>query len=96
MSTDSPSRPAEPPDVREPGEPVETTHVEVTEDAPPVTVEVVEPPIPDRVRRPADLFRLVLALVLLIGGVSRSRRGGHQRRRRAGPRRCRQRARGCC
>ena len=70
VSTDSPSRPADPPDVQEPGEPVETTHVEVTEEAQPVTVEVVEPPIPDRVRRPADLFRLVLALVLLIGGVA--------------------------
>ena len=70
VSTDSPSRPAEPPDVQEPGEPAETTHVEVTEEAGPVTVEVVEPPIPDRVRRPADLFRLVLALVLLVGGVA--------------------------
>ena len=28
-------------DVREPGEPVETTHVEVTDEKPPVTVEVV-------------------------------------------------------
>ena len=70
MATDSPSRPAETPDVQEPVEVAETTHVEVTEEEPPVTVEVVEPPIPDRVRRPADLFRLVLALVVLVGGVA--------------------------
>ncbi|MEP6649849.1 MAG: lysylphosphatidylglycerol synthase transmembrane domain-containing protein [Lapillicoccus sp.] len=70
MSTDSPSRPAETPDVRAPVDPAETTQVEVPEETPPVTVEVVEPPIPDRVRRPADLFRLVLALVLLLGGVA--------------------------
>ena len=70
VATDSPSRPADTPDVEEPGEAAETTHVEVTEEEPSVTVEVIEPPIPDRVRRPADLFRLVVALVLLIGGVS--------------------------
>ena len=70
MSTDSPSRPAETGDVREHRPPVETTHVEVTEPGGPVTVEVVEPPIPDRVRRPADLFRLGVALVILVGGVA--------------------------
>jgi uncharacterized membrane protein YbhN (UPF0104 family) len=70
VATDSPSRPADTPDVEEPGEAAETTHVEVTEEEPSVTVEVVEPPIPDRVRRPADLFRLVVALVVLVGGVS--------------------------
>src|SRR5690349_1089676 len=68
VATDSPSRPAEPPDVQE--APVETTQVEVTEHDTPVTVEVVEPPIPDRVRRPADLFRLIVAVVLLVGGVA--------------------------
>jgi uncharacterized membrane protein YbhN (UPF0104 family) len=70
VATDSPSRPAGPPDVKEPTEPAETSRVEVTEHDVPVTVEVVEPPIPDRVRRPADLFRLVVALVLLVGGVA--------------------------
>ncbi len=73
MSTDSPSRQAESSDVREHrelSEPAETTHVEVTEENRPATVEVVEPPIPDRVRRPADLFRLGIALVVLLGGVA--------------------------
>ena len=70
MSTDSPSRPAEKSDVPELPQPVETTRVEVTEESGPVAVEVVEPPIPDRVRRPADLFRLGIALVVLIGGVA--------------------------
>ncbi|MDQ6715390.1 MAG: flippase-like domain-containing protein [Actinomycetota bacterium] len=32
-------------------------------------VEVVEPPIPDRVRRPADTFRLAVVLVVLVGGL---------------------------
>ena len=51
------------------GEPLETTVVSVAApegdgegsdgpDAPPTTVEVVEPPIPDRVRRPVDAARL--------------------------------------
>ena len=70
VSTDSPSRPAETSDVREDRQPVETTQVEVTEQSGPVTVDVVEPPIPDRVRRPADLFRLGVALVILVGGVA--------------------------
>jgi len=37
-----------------------------------VEVEVVEPPIPDRVRRPADAFRLAAALVVLVGGLTLS------------------------
>ncbi|MEO8830575.1 lysylphosphatidylglycerol synthase transmembrane domain-containing protein [Lapillicoccus sp.] len=32
-------------------------------------VEVVEPPIKDRVRRPADAFRLLVVVVLLVGGL---------------------------
>jgi glycosyltransferase 2 family protein len=73
VSTDSARRAAESPDV--PGqpdgpEPAETAHIEATDQGSPVTVEVVEPPIPDRVRRPADLYRLILALVLLVGGVA--------------------------
>lgn len=35
-----------------------------------VEVEVVEPPIPDRVRRPADALRLGVALVVLVGGLA--------------------------
>jgi uncharacterized membrane protein YbhN (UPF0104 family) len=84
VSTDSPSRPAQPPDLDErpdsqkradaqgpeQREPAETTQVEVTAHEPPVTVEVVEPPIPTRVRRPADLFRLIVAVVVLVGGVA--------------------------
>ncbi len=73
MSTDSARRAAESPDVPEQpdgSEPAETAHVEAIDQGAPVTVEVVEPPIPDRVRRPADLYRLILALVLLIGGVA--------------------------
>ena len=31
----------------------------------PAEVEVVEPPIPDRVRRPADALRLVVVLLVL-------------------------------
>ncbi|MER7070374.1 lysylphosphatidylglycerol synthase transmembrane domain-containing protein [Terrabacter sp. NPDC000476] len=39
-------------------------------DAPPAPeVEVVEPPIPERVRRPVDAVRLVAALVLLVLGL---------------------------
>jgi glycosyltransferase 2 family protein len=73
VSTDSARRAAESPDV--PGqpdgpEPAEAAHIEATDQGSPVTVEVVEPPIPDRVRRPADLYRLILALVLLVGGVA--------------------------
>lgn len=37
-------------------------------EAPP-DVEVLEPPIPDRVRRPADAMRLGIALVLLVVGL---------------------------
>jgi len=34
------------------------------------TVEVVEPPIPDRVRRPADALRLVAGLAVLVGAIA--------------------------
>ena len=34
------------------------------------TVEVVEPPIPARVRRPADLVRLAMAVVVLVTTVA--------------------------
>lgn len=36
----------------------------------PVTVEVVEPPIPDRVRRPADALRLVIVLGVLLVAIA--------------------------
>jgi glycosyltransferase 2 family protein len=73
VSTDSARPAAESPDVPEQPdgpEPAETALVEATDEGSPVTVEVVEPPIPDRVRRPADLYRLFLALVLLVGGLA--------------------------
>jgi len=38
--------------------------------SPAADVEVVEPPIADRVRRPADLFRLIAASVVLVGVVT--------------------------
>jgi len=34
------------------------------------TVEVVEPPIPDRVRRPADALRLVVVLAVLVAAIA--------------------------
>lgn len=33
-------------------------------------VEVLEPPIADRVRRPADLLRLIVAVVVLVGSIA--------------------------
>ncbi len=36
----------------------------------PATVEVVEPPIPERVRRPADALRLALVLLVLVASVA--------------------------
>jgi len=36
----------------------------------PAPVEVVEPPIPDRVRRPADALRLVVVLAVLVGAIT--------------------------
>lgn len=40
-----------------------------TPEAPGRVVEVVEPPIPDRVRRPADALRLAVVLIVLVGGL---------------------------
>jgi len=37
---------------------------------PTADVEVLEPPIADRVRRPADLFRLIAAVVVLVGAIT--------------------------
>jgi uncharacterized membrane protein YbhN (UPF0104 family) len=36
----------------------------------PATVEVVEPPIPDRVRRPADALRLAVVLAVLVTAIA--------------------------
>ncbi|MEP6631093.1 MAG: lysylphosphatidylglycerol synthase transmembrane domain-containing protein [Lapillicoccus sp.] len=88
MSTDSPRPASEPgasatSGPSPTGEPQETTIVSVAApegdgegsdgpDAPPTTVEVVEPPIPDRVRRPVDAARLGVALVVLVGGLTLS------------------------
>ena len=54
--------------------------------APVPDVEVIEPPIPERVRRPADGVRLAAAVLLLVLGLSRGRpRRRHPRRGGAGP-----------
>ncbi|GAB3882183.1 lysylphosphatidylglycerol synthase domain-containing protein [Terrabacter terrigena] len=47
----------------------ETIDPEAPTPVPPADVDVVEPTIPERVRRPADVARLVVALLLLVLGL---------------------------
>jgi glycosyltransferase 2 family protein len=82
VSTDPQRRAAEPetatvddsaPGPSPTGEPVQTEVLPADDGPPPrPAVEVVEPPIPDRVRRPVDAARLAAALVVLVGGLALS------------------------
>ncbi|KJK13413.1 hypothetical protein UB45_03680 [Terrabacter sp. 28] len=53
----------------EPAREVEAIDPEAPTPVPPADVDVVEPAIPERVRRPADVVRLVVALLLLVLGL---------------------------
>ena len=53
----------------EPAKEVEAIDPEAPTPVPPADVDVVEPAIPERVRRPADVVRLVVALLLLVLGL---------------------------
>lgn len=52
-----------------PAERADAVDPEAPTPVPPADVDVVEPAIPERVRRPADVVRLVVALLLLVLGL---------------------------
>ncbi|WP_460628972.1 lysylphosphatidylglycerol synthase domain-containing protein [Intrasporangium mesophilum] len=70
-SAPAPAGPNEPGDPGDPGNPDDPGHADEGSGPaqPDLPVEVVEPPIPERVRRPADGVRLAVAVVLLVVGL---------------------------
>ncbi len=69
MSTDRETAPAEVTSAQSDATPEGVAPAAAAHDGAAVQVDVVEPPIKDRVRRPADAFRLLVVVVVLVGGL---------------------------